>query len=104
MFSPRDGLVRVLRRPVPNKAGTGYTKKNNNKIIAGPWKTADAIATNLGLDNGDDLDSYETLVKVIKKNLSGAEQKDIFTAFTRNNTIQGMGIPPDIQEFSQGEL
>tara|TARA_R110000803_G_scaffold16561_3_gene45345 strand:+ start:205 stop:1071 length:867 start_codon:yes stop_codon:yes gene_type:complete len=104
MFSPRDGLVRVLRRPVPAKSGNGYTKKNNNKIIAGPWKSADDIAKNLGLDNGEDLYSYETLVKVIKKNLSPEDQKNIFTAFTRNNTIQGMGIPPDIQEFSQGEL
>jgi hypothetical protein len=104
MFSPRDGLVRVLRRPVPAKSGNGYTKKNNNKIIAGPWKTADEIAKNLGLDNGDDLYSYETLVTVIKKNLSPEDQKNIFTAFTRNNTIKGMGIPPDIQEYSKGEL
>ena len=104
MFSHRDGVVRVLRRPVHAKIGNGYTKKNNNKIIDGPWKTADAIAKNLGLDNGDDLDSYETLVKVIKKNLSPEDQKNIFTAFTRNNTIQGMGIPPDIQEYSKGEL
>ena len=106
MFSPRDGLVRVLRRPVPKKTGDGYTKKNNNKIIAGPWKSADDIAKNLGLDNGEDLYSYETLVKVIKKNLSPEDQKNIFTAFTNNGTIQGMGIPPDIQEYSKdsGEL
>ena len=106
MFSPRDGLVRVLRRPVPKASGVGYTKKNNNKIIGGPWKTADEIAKNLGLDNGEDLYSYETLVKVIKKNLSSEEQRDIFMAFTNNGTIQGMGIPPDIQEYSKdsGEL
>ena len=104
MFSPRDGLVRVLRRPVPKKSGQGYTKKNNNKIIDGPWKTADEIAKNLGLDNGDDLDSYETLVKVIKKNLSNEDQKAIFTAFADNNTIKGMGIPPELQQYDQGEL
>jgi len=104
MFSPRDGLVRVLRRPVPKASGNGYTKKNNNKIIDGPWKTADSIAKNLKLDNGEDLYSYETLVKVIKKNLSPEEQKAIFTAFTNNNTIKDMGIPPDIQEYSKGEL
>ena len=106
MFSPRDGLVRVLRRPVPKASGVGYTKKNNNKIIGGPWKTADEIAKNLGLDNGEDLYSYETLVKAIKKNLSSEEQRDIFMAFTNNGTIQGMGIPPDIQEYSKdsGEL
>ena len=104
MWSPRDGLVRVLRRPVPKKTGDGYTKKNNNKIIGGPWKTADDIATNLGLDNGEDLYSYETLVKAIKKNMSSEEQKDIFSAFTDNNTMKSLGIPPDIQEYSQGEL
>ncbi len=106
MFSPRDGLVRVLRRPVPKKSGDGYTKKNNNKIIGGPWKTADDIAKNLGLDNGEDLYSYETLVKAIKKNLSPEDQRAIFVAFTDNNTISGMGIPPDIQEYSKdsGEL
>ena len=101
MFSPRDGLVRVLRRPVPKKSGDGYTKKNNNKIIAGPWKTADDIAKNLGLDNGKDLYSYETLVKSIKKNLTTEEQRKIFMAFTDNHTIRGMGIPPDIQEYSK---
>ena len=101
MFSPRDGLVRVLRRPVPKKSGDGYTKKNNNKIIGGPWKTADEIAKNLGLDNGEDLYSYETLVKAIKKNLTTEEQRKIFMAFTDNNTIRGMGIPPDIQEYSK---
>jgi hypothetical protein len=104
MWSPRDGLVRVLRRPVPKKTGVGYTKKNNNKIIDGPWKTANEIAKNLGLDNGDDLYSYETLVTAIKKNMSDQEQREIFTAFASNNTIQSLGVPPDIQEFSKGEL
>ena len=104
MFSPRDGLVRVLRRPVPKASGIGYTKKNNNKIIDGPWKTADSIAKNLKLDNGEDLYSYETLVTAIKKNLPPEDQKNIFTAFTNNNTIKDMGIPPDIQEYAKGEL
>ena len=101
MWSPRDGLVRVKRTPVPKKSGDGYTKKNNNKIIGGPWKTADDIAKNLGLDNGDDLDSYETLVTAIRKNMSDQEQKEIFTAFASNNTIQSLGVPPDTQQYNQ---
>jgi len=104
LWSPRDGLVRVTRTPVPKKNGDGYTQKNNNKIIGGPWKTADDIAKNLGLDNGEDLYSYETLSKAIKKNMSEKEQSDIFTAFVNNHTIKGMGIPPNIQEYSKGEL
>jgi hypothetical protein len=104
MFSPRDGLVRIRRTPVPKKTGEGFTKKNSNKIIGGPWKSANDIATNLGLDNGEDLYSYETLVNVIKKNMSEREQSEIFSAFVTNPTIQSMGIPPDIQEYSKGEL
>ena len=100
MFSPRDGLVRVRRTPVPKANGTGFTKKNNNKIIDGPWKSANDIATNLGLDNGEDLYSYESLVNVIKKNMSEREQSEIFTAFVNNGTIQSMGIPPDIKEYA----
>jgi hypothetical protein len=101
MWSPRDGLVRVTRTPVPKKNGDGYTQKNNNKIIGGPWKTADDIAKNLGLDNGEDLYSYETLVKAIRKNMSDQEQKEIFTAFASNNTIQSLGVPPDTQQYNQ---
>ena len=100
MFSPRDGLVRVRRTPVPKKTGEGFTKKNSNKIIGGPWKSANEIATNLGLDNGEDLYSYETLVNAIKKNMSEKEQSDILTAFVDNHTIQSMGIPPDIKEYA----
>ena len=100
MFSPRDGLVRVRRTPVPKKTGEGFTKKNSNKIIGGPWKSANDIATNLGLDNGEDLYSYETLVNAIKKNMSEKEQSDILTAFVDNHTIQSMGIPPDIKEYA----
>jgi hypothetical protein len=100
MFSPRDGLVRVRRTPVPKKTGEGFTKKNSNKIIGGPWKSADSIAKTLGLDNSDDLDSYETLVNAIKKNMSEKEQSDILTAFVDNHTIQSMGIPPDIKEYA----
>jgi len=101
MWSPRDGLVRVRRTPVPKKSGDGYTKKNNNKIIGGPWKTADGIAKNLGLDNGDDLDSYETLVTAIRKNMSDQEQKEIFTAFASDHKIQSLGVPPDTQQYNQ---
>jgi hypothetical protein len=104
MWSPKDGLVRIIRTPVPKKNGDGYTQKNNNKIIGGPWKTADDIAKNLGLDNGEDLYSYETLMKAIRKNMSDQEQKEIFTAFVNDNAIKTLGVPPDIKEYSQGEL
>ena len=56
-----DGLIKVKRKPVPNKAGTGYTKKNSNQIIQGPFKTANEIAQTLNLDPKDP-NSFESLL------------------------------------------
>jgi len=59
MWSPADGLVRIRRTPVANKKGDGYTKKNKNEIIEEPIKDADGIATALGLNSAQDLNSYD---------------------------------------------
>jgi hypothetical protein len=99
MWSPRDGLIRVRRTPVPKKTGDGYTKKNSNKLIEGPWKQPNEIAQTLGLDSANDLDSFESLYNAVKKNLSTAEQEKIFTDFAGNSVIQDIGIPPEVQEF-----
>jgi len=85
MWSPRDGLIRVRRTPVPKKTGEGYTKKNSNKLIEGPWKQPNEIAQTLGLDSANDLDSFESLYNAVKKNLSTAEQEKIFTDFAGNS-------------------
>ena len=99
MLSPTQGLIRVRRSPVPKASGDGYTKKNSNKVIEGPWKDPDGIAQTLGLDSGSDLYSYETLYSAIKKNLSDAEAEQIFTSFAANGVIKDVGIPPEMQEF-----
>jgi hypothetical protein len=97
MFSPRDGLVRVLRTPVPNNAGTGYTKKNNNKIINEPIKTADGIASALKLDSAQDLNSYESLKSAIEKNYPPELVRRILKDFVDNPTVQDVGIPEDLK-------
>jgi len=99
MWSPADGLIRVERTPVPNKAGTGYTKKNKNVIKQGPWKTADEIAEVLGLGDAEALYSFETLFDAVKKNFSSDAQKKIFTNFARNHVIQDIGIPEEVLEY-----
>lgn len=97
MFSPRDGLVRVMRTPVANKAGTGYTKKNTNKIIGGPYKNAQEIAQALGLDNADSLDSFETLLTAVKSNYAPEDQSKILKAFIDNPTVQDIGVPEELK-------
>jgi hypothetical protein len=97
MWSPTDGLVRILRTPEPNKKGDGYTKKNNNKIIAGPYKNPDEVAKVLQLDSADDLYSYETLRKAMDKNYPSELVNSILRDFADNSIIKDAGVPTDIK-------
>ena len=97
MWSPTEGLIRVKRTPVPNKAGTGYTKKNKNERVDGPWKTADAIAQELGLDSGAQLNSFETLLDAIKKNYTKEMQRAVIKGFVENPTVQDIGVPEELK-------
>jgi hypothetical protein len=97
MWSPTDGLVRILRTPEPNKKGDGYTKKNNNKIIDGPYKDPIEIADVLKLDSADDLYSYETLRKAMDKNYSPDLVNLILKDFADNSVIKDVGVPTDIK-------
>jgi hypothetical protein len=97
MWSPTDGLVKVLRTPEPNKKGDGYTKKNNNKIIDGPYKNPDEIAKVLNLGNADSLYSYETLRKAMDENYPPELVNLMLKDFSENPTVRDIGIPTDIK-------
>lgn len=97
LWSPTEGLVRVLRTPVPKKTGDGYTKKNQNKIIDGPYRTADQIAQQLKLDSAADLNSYESLKAAIEKNYPKELVDKILDSFRDNSVIQSMGVPDDLK-------
>lgn len=97
MWSPSDGLIRVKRTPVPKANGQGYTKKNNNQLIDGPYKTADSIARVLGLDSPADLNSYESLKAAIEKNYPTELVQRILADFVRNPTVQDVGVPGDLK-------
>jgi hypothetical protein len=97
MWSPSDGLVKIRREPVPKKSGVGYTKKNDNTIIDGPWKKPDEIATQLGLDGAADLNSFESLLAAIERNYPAEQVERILTSFAQNGVIQALGVPEEIQ-------
>jgi hypothetical protein len=101
MWSPSDGLVRIKRTPVPKANGNGYTKKNNNKIIGQPLRTADEIARALGLDSGADLNSYESLKAAIEKNYDPETVKHILNSFAENGQVKDIGVPDDLKQESQ---
>lgn len=96
MWSPANGLVKVKRTPAMNKAGTGYTKKNKNEIISGPFKTADEIANALNVE-AKDLNSFETLLDAIKKTYSPEMVKRIVDDFRSNPTVQDIGVPAELE-------
>lgn len=97
MWSPTDGLIKVLRTPTPNKKGDGYTKKNDNQIIDGPYKNPDEIAKALKLGTADSLYSYETLRKAMDDNYPPQLVKTMLKDFAENSTIRDIGIPADIK-------
>lgn len=104
MWSPADGLVRIRRTPVPNKAGTGFTKKNKNEILGQPLKDASAIAKALKLDGPKDLNSYESLKKAIEQNYPQDMVDDILNGFVKNGQVKDIGIPDDLKDRVQESL
>jgi hypothetical protein len=97
MWSPTDGLVKIRRTPELNKKGDGYTKKNRNEIIDGPWRQPDEIASQLGLGDASVLNSFETLLDAVKKNYTQQQVKQIIQGFVDNSVVQDAGIPSELQ-------
>ena len=104
MFSPTDGMVRVVRRPVKKKNGLGYTKANKNEVIKGPFKSPKDWAKILKLDSVDDLYSFETLYAAIKKNYPSNIAADIFKNYKDNPSIQNAGVPTELGEGAKSSL
>jgi hypothetical protein len=104
MWSPADGLVRIKRTPVPNKAGTGFTKKNKNEIIGDPIRDAAGIAKALKLDGPKDLNSYESLKKAIEQNYPKDMVDNILDGFAKNGQVKDIGIPDDLKDRVQESL
>jgi hypothetical protein len=97
MWSPADGLVRIKRTPVPKATGQGFTKKNNNEIIDGPYKTAEEIAEKLGLDGPQDLNSYESLKAAMERNYPEMLTQKILDSFAQNKQVQDIGVPDELR-------
>lgn len=104
MWSPANGLSRVLRRPAVKKNGDGYTKKNENKLIDGPWQKPDEIAATLGLGTGEVLDSFETLYAAVRANYTKEIQIEIFSDFANNEAVQDIGVPDELAQFDNSTV
>ena len=97
IWSPSDGLNWISRKPKPKANGQGYTKANIDTRIEGPFKNPTEIATKFGLDNAEDLYSFETLLAAIKKNYPSEVVDKIIRQFKDNGQIQSMGIPAELE-------
>jgi hypothetical protein len=100
LWSPADGLVRVKRTPVPKAKGDGYTKKNKNEMIKQPIKTAPEIATALGLDGPEDLNSFESLLAAVEKNYPPELVEKIKQSFADNGQVKDIGVPSELTNES----
>lgn len=98
MFSSKQGLVRIIRRPKPKARGSGYTKAWTNEIIGGPWKSGNEIAAQLRLGDASDLNSFETIFDAILKNHPDLV-KPFSHAVMADDTLQKLGIPKEVQQY-----
>ena len=98
IWSPTEGLVRIKRVPAQRKDGKGYTKKNIDTPIQKPIKNPDQIAKALGLDGAKDLNSFESLLAAIEKNLPADEVEKIKTSFAKNGTVKDIGVPSELTQ------
>ena len=96
IWSPTEGLVRIKRVPAQRKDGKGYTKKNIDTPIQKPIKNPDQIAKALGLDGAKDLNSFESLLAAVEKNLAADEVEKIKTSFANNGTVKDVGVPSEL--------
>ena len=98
IWSPTEGLVRIKRVPAQRKDGKGYTKKNIDTPIQKPIKNPDQIAKALGLDGAKDLNSFESLLAAVEKNLPADEVEKIKTSFAKNGTVKDIGVPSELTQ------
>jgi len=98
IWSPTEGLVRIKRVPAQRKDGKGYTKKNVDTPIQKPIKNPDQIAKALGLDGAKDLNSFESLLTAVEKNLAADEVEKIKTSFANNGTVKDVGVPSELTQ------
>lgn len=100
MWSNSKGLVRIRRKPVPKKTGDGYTKKNDDTVIGGPFTNPKDIVKTLKLDSPADLNSYESLKAAIEKNYPPEMVKKILDNFASDRTVRDIGVPDDLKTES----
>ena len=96
IWSPTEGLVRIKRVPAQRKDGKGYTKKNIDTPVQKPIKNPDEIAKALGLDGAKDLNSFESLLAAVEKNLPAEEVQKIKDSFANNGTVKDVGVPDEL--------
>lgn len=103
MWSPSQGLVRVVRTPAVNRTGDGYLKKSNTATINGPWKTPEEIVRVLNLGDISALNSFEMLLAAIDRNYDPSLVEAILRKMAQSPNVKQMGVPEELEQFITGE-
>lgn len=91
-FSNKNGLVRVERRPA--KGLKGYLKRNDDLVVEGPWTTGPAIAKELNLGSSRALNSFESLLKAVKKRYPKTTANQILKSLRADRSFESLGGSP----------
>ena len=103
MWSPTQGLVRVVRTPALDKTGERYLKKSNTATINGPWKSPEEIVRVLNLGDITALNSFEMLLAAINRNYDPKLVEVILRKMAASPNVKQMGIPEELEQFVTGE-
>lgn len=102
-LSPKVGIVRVERRPKPNKKGTGYLKSFEDTIVSAPMIHPDKFLSELDIKatNGhsNPINSVESILAGIK-HMDKDSQHNIMVEWVKLIQQNGLEIPAKFASYA----
>ena len=102
-LSPKDGIVRVERRPKPNKQGTGYTKAFEDTMVSAPMIHPDKFLSELDIKategHGNPINSVESILAGIK-HMDKDSQHNIMVEWVKLIQQNGLEIPAKFASYA----
>jgi len=102
-LSPKDGIVRVERRPKPNAKGTGYTKAFEDTMVSAPMIDPNHFLQELDIKATDGhsnpINSVESLLAGIR-HMDKDSQHNIMVEWVKLIQQNGLDIPAKFASYA----
>ena len=102
-LSPKEGIVRVERRPKPNKKGTGYTKAFDDTMVTAPMIDPNVFLKELDIkattDHSNPINSVESLLAGIN-HMDNDSKHNIMVEWVKLIEQNGLDIPAKFASYA----